>query len=168
MIKMLTMMLSAITLPADRGFHSQVVELDVQGPLELCYDPEWLAVLRSTHHLMSTNKAAAPLPANWGGRAGGAHVLLQRLESFSGSLLLAGAMCPFCSEGSATHPCNIRPEVHPHNMCCMLCHNIFTLFYLLWNAFHGGLAGNRIMLSMGKTHGTCCTKYLSKCVYIQA
>ncbi|WIA35356.1 hypothetical protein OEZ86_003807 [Tetradesmus obliquus] len=40
----------------------QVVELDVQGPLELCYDAEWLAVLRSTHQLMSTSRTAPPLP----------------------------------------------------------------------------------------------------------
>eukprot|EP00878_Enallax_costatus_P042528 GHUV01049917.1.p1 GENE.GHUV01049917.1~~GHUV01049917.1.p1 ORF type:complete len:404 (+),score=111.54 GHUV01049917.1:504-1715(+) len=48
----------------------QVVELPVEGPLELCYDPEWLAILRSTHDLMSTSKTAVPLPPNWGGRTG--------------------------------------------------------------------------------------------------
>eukprot|EP00879_Flechtneria_rotunda_P016090 GHRR01016831.1.p1 GENE.GHRR01016831.1~~GHRR01016831.1.p1 ORF type:complete len:285 (+),score=131.96 GHRR01016831.1:123-977(+) len=48
----------------------QVVELEAIGPLEFCYDPEWLAILRGTHHLMTTTRTAPPLPANWGGRAG--------------------------------------------------------------------------------------------------
>ena len=46
----------------------QLVELDVAGPLELCYDPEWLAVLRSTHNLYSAGKPK--LPKNWGDRKG--------------------------------------------------------------------------------------------------
>ena len=48
----------------------QILELDVRGPLQLEYDPEWLAILRSTHQLMSLDKFPPPLPANWGGRAG--------------------------------------------------------------------------------------------------
>jgi hypothetical protein len=48
----------------------QLIELDVKGPLELCYDPEWLAVLRSTHGLYTASKHGARLPDNWGGRPG--------------------------------------------------------------------------------------------------
>jgi hypothetical protein len=43
----------------------------VRGPLQLQYDPEWLAILRSTHGLMSLQRYAPPLPRDWGGRAGG-------------------------------------------------------------------------------------------------
>jgi hypothetical protein len=49
----------------------QILELPVRGPLQLQYDPEWLAILRSTHELMSLQKYAPPLPRDWGGRAGG-------------------------------------------------------------------------------------------------
>ena len=35
---------------------------DAEGPLEFSYDPEWLAVLRATHGLLSTGRRAAPLP----------------------------------------------------------------------------------------------------------
>lgn len=48
----------------------QLIELDVEGPLELSYDPEWLAVLRSTHHLYSASRHGPRLPDNWGGRRG--------------------------------------------------------------------------------------------------
>jgi hypothetical protein len=48
----------------------QLIQLDVRGPLELCYDPEWLAVLRSTHNLYSASKYGARLPDNWAGRRG--------------------------------------------------------------------------------------------------
>ena len=35
---------------------------DAEGPLEFSYDEEWLAVLRSTHGLLSLQRRAAPLP----------------------------------------------------------------------------------------------------------
>ncbi len=42
---------------------AQVVEFpDVEGPLEFGYDEEWLGVLQTTHHLMSTNRQQTPLP----------------------------------------------------------------------------------------------------------
>ncbi|EFN55283.1 hypothetical protein CHLNCDRAFT_57928 [Chlorella variabilis] len=41
----------------------QVIEFpDAEGPLEFSYDEEWLAVLRSTHGLLSLQRRAAPLP----------------------------------------------------------------------------------------------------------
>lgn len=41
----------------------QVVEFpDAAGPLEFGYDEEWLAVLRSTHALLSLRPAPAALP----------------------------------------------------------------------------------------------------------
>ncbi|KAI7845707.1 hypothetical protein COHA_000821 [Chlorella ohadii] len=41
----------------------QVIDFpDAEGPLEFEYDPEWLAVLRATHGLMSLQRRAAPLP----------------------------------------------------------------------------------------------------------
>ncbi len=44
-------------------FHTQVIDFpDAEGPLEFEYDPEWLAVLRATHGLMSLQRRAAPLP----------------------------------------------------------------------------------------------------------
>ncbi|KAF8060563.1 DBR1 [Scenedesmus sp. PABB004] len=75
----------------------QVVELEARGPLELSYDAEWLAVLRSTHGLMSTSKHAPPLPPDWGGRAGPApedvaHV--ERLLSERGSAAIPHNFAP--------------------------------------------------------------------------
>ena len=49
---------------------AQVIELEATGPLHLEYDEEWLAVMRSTAHLMSTSKIGPTLPSAWGGRAG--------------------------------------------------------------------------------------------------
>lgn len=46
---------------------SQVLELDAPGPPELHYDEEWLAVMRSTHHLVNLRFAHAPLPGKWVG-----------------------------------------------------------------------------------------------------
>lgn len=41
----------------------QVVDFpDAQGPKQLCYDEEWLAVLRGTHHLLSLHPRPRPLP----------------------------------------------------------------------------------------------------------
>ena len=41
----------------------QVIDFpDAEGPLEFSYDEEWLAVLRSTHGLLSLQRRAAPLP----------------------------------------------------------------------------------------------------------
>ena len=41
----------------------QVVDFpEAEGPKELCYDEEWLAVLRSTHHLMKTQPSQPHLP----------------------------------------------------------------------------------------------------------
>ncbi len=41
----------------------QVVELPhAQGPKEFAYDEEWLAILRSTHSLLSLQRRPAPLP----------------------------------------------------------------------------------------------------------
>ncbi len=41
----------------------QVVDFpEARGPKELQYDEEWLAILRGTHHLMSLNRRAKPLP----------------------------------------------------------------------------------------------------------
>ena len=41
----------------------QIIDFpDAEGPLEFEYDPEWLAVLRATHGLMSLQRRAAPLP----------------------------------------------------------------------------------------------------------
>jgi lariat debranching enzyme len=41
----------------------QVIDFpDAKGPLEFSYDEEWLAVLRSTHGLLSLQRRAAPLP----------------------------------------------------------------------------------------------------------
>eukprot|EP00877_Chromochloris_zofingiensis_P005941 jgi/Chrzof1/15/Cz01g00160.t1 len=48
----------------------QIIELDVKGPLEFQYDEEWLAVLRSTHSVMSLERKAKMLPPNWGNRRG--------------------------------------------------------------------------------------------------
>ena len=45
-----------------------MVELPhAQGPKEFSYDEEWLAVLRSTHSLLSLQRRPVPLP--------GAHAL---------------------------------------------------------------------------------------------
>lgn len=33
--------------------YSQVVELDARGPLEFEYDPEWLAIMRSTNETLN-------------------------------------------------------------------------------------------------------------------
>ncbi len=42
---------------------NQVIDFpDAEGPLEFSYDEEWLAVLRSTHTLLSLQRRAAPLP----------------------------------------------------------------------------------------------------------
>jgi lariat debranching enzyme len=35
---------------------------DAEGPKELQYDEEWLAVLRGTHHMLSLTHRAKPLP----------------------------------------------------------------------------------------------------------
>ena len=41
----------------------QVIEFpDAEGPLEFSYDPEWLAVLRSTHDLLSLQRNGGRLP----------------------------------------------------------------------------------------------------------
>ncbi len=41
----------------------QVVDFpEAQGPKQLCYDEEWLAVLRGTHHLFSLHTRPRPLP----------------------------------------------------------------------------------------------------------
>ncbi|GLC41533.1 hypothetical protein PLESTB_001000700 [Pleodorina starrii] len=48
----------------------QVMELDAPGPPELHYDPEWLAVLRTTHHLTNLGFKHAPLPGMGALRAG--------------------------------------------------------------------------------------------------
>ncbi len=42
----------------------QVVELDAQGPLQLEYDEEWLAIMRATHHHLTLNRQQGPLPAS--------------------------------------------------------------------------------------------------------
>ncbi len=44
-----------------------MLELDAPGPPELHYDEEWLAVMRSTHHLVNLRFAHAPLPGAWAG-----------------------------------------------------------------------------------------------------
>ena len=41
----------------------QVIEFpDAEGPLEFSYDPEWLAVLRATHGLLSLQRNGGRLP----------------------------------------------------------------------------------------------------------
>lgn len=40
----------------------QVLDLEPRGPAEIQYDEEWLAVLRSTHNLMSLQRRPQPLP----------------------------------------------------------------------------------------------------------
>lgn len=41
----------------------QVIDFpEADGPLEFSYDPEWLAVLRATHGLLSLQRRPAPLP----------------------------------------------------------------------------------------------------------
>ena len=41
----------------------QVIDFpEAKGPLELSYDKEWLAVLKNTHHLLSLDRRAKPLP----------------------------------------------------------------------------------------------------------
>ena len=42
---------------------AQVVDFpEANGPKELCYDQEWLAVLRPSHHLMKAQQRQPPLP----------------------------------------------------------------------------------------------------------
>jgi hypothetical protein len=61
--------------PAPRPFccrrnFLQLLELPASGPLRLEYDPEWLAVLRGTHHLMNLQRRPRSLPAFGGSRQG--------------------------------------------------------------------------------------------------
>ncbi|KAF6255577.1 lariat debranching enzyme, C-terminal domain-containing protein [Scenedesmus sp. NREL 46B-D3] len=72
----------------------QVVELDVQGPLELCYDAEWLAVLRSTHQFMSTTRTASPLPATRSGPKPADLAFVQQLLQQRGSSSIPANFAP--------------------------------------------------------------------------
>ncbi|KAK9834519.1 hypothetical protein WJX74_003551 [Apatococcus lobatus] len=47
-----------------RGFLQVVDFPEASGPKELCYDKEWLAVLRSTHRLMRMQQRQPPLPGH--------------------------------------------------------------------------------------------------------
>ena len=61
------------SLPAPPSSHQhQVLELEAPAdwhddgsPLQLCYDPEWLAVLRGTHHLTNLRFRHQALPGGW-------------------------------------------------------------------------------------------------------
>jgi hypothetical protein len=44
---------------------AQVLELpDAEGPKVFSYDEEWLAILRTTHSLLSLDRKAVPLPGS--------------------------------------------------------------------------------------------------------
>ncbi len=55
--------------PCRRRF-LQLLELPASGPLQLKYDPEWLAVLRTTHNLMNLQRRPRSLPGFGGLRSG--------------------------------------------------------------------------------------------------
>lgn len=48
----------------------QVVELEARGPLEFEYDPEWLAIMRSTNDTINLRHQHRPLPGMGGMRSG--------------------------------------------------------------------------------------------------
>lgn len=53
-----------------RGFLQVLDFPEAKGPKELCYDEEWLSILRSTHHLFCMTPKAKPLPGMGGARRG--------------------------------------------------------------------------------------------------
>mmetsp|Transcript_4438 Transcript_4438/g.12800 ORF Transcript_4438/g.12800 Transcript_4438/m.12800 type:complete len:740 (-) Transcript_4438:2240-4459(-) len=64
-----------------RGFLQVVDFPDAQGPKQLCYDEEWLAVLRGTHHLLSLHPRPRPLPGMGGARNGASEADLAFVQS---------------------------------------------------------------------------------------
>jgi len=72
------------------------------GPPSLAYDSEWLAVLRSTHHLLSASPRQPPLPAFGAGRAPPPAADVAFVEA---RLREAGArVAPFCATAEAHDP----------------------------------------------------------------
>ncbi|KAK9868315.1 hypothetical protein WJX84_007760 [Apatococcus fuscideae] len=85
-----------------RGFLQVVDFPEASGPKELCYDKEWLAVLRSTHRLMRMQQRQPPLPGG-GQRLGPPLKDLDAIED------------AFKGRGSCTIPHNFQPTAPCHD-----------------------------------------------------
>ncbi|KAL6760061.1 lariat debranching enzyme, C-terminal domain-containing protein [Haematococcus lacustris] len=81
----------------------QVLELEAEGPKVFEYDPEWLAILRSTHSQMNLSRQHRPLPYMGTRRMGPSHADMEFVEQ------------ALAARGNANVPLNFQPTAPAFN-----------------------------------------------------